>query len=177
MVSAIGSYTSIIAALEAETVRERRGISGAPPERPRNLYTALAYYDEDFVDYRYYDHRPAQSDIAALPDFFAPKRINRVIVTGPYNYSAAWNLTAKGWRIVKEPAWGEKLGSGELHKPFPITYGDWVNLAEDIKASRPDDAQLWSTVNDRLNAILYETGNIDTAKRWLVEKAGELGIK
>lgn len=60
------------------------------------------------------------------------------------------------------------------HRPYPQTYGDWVNLAEDIKIRDPDSAP---TVNDRLNVICFEEGDVDAAKHWLVDKAHELGIK
>lgn len=64
-------------------------------------------------------------------------------------------------------------GRGAGRRPFPQTYGDWVDLAEDIKAKDPDSAPI---VNDRLNVVCFESGDIDSAKRWLVQKAGELGI-
>ncbi len=78
----------------------------------------------------------------------------------------------------------EKLGMGEMHKrmmgsgvssrPFPETYGDWVSLAEDIKAKMPQEK--WGIVNSTLQLISEEHPNSGEAKRWLVEKAGELGI-
>ena len=67
---------------------------------------------------------------------------------------------------------------------FPRTYGDWVNLAEDIKQKLPDDPVARATVNYNLRVIaseeqavpLVEQGEVDDAKRWLVNKGGELGI-
>lgn len=58
-------------------------------------------------------------------------------------------------------------------RPFPQTYGDWVNLAEDIKAKDPSVAFM---VNAALEDISNETEYADPQKRWLVNKAGELGI-
>lgn len=65
---------------------------------------------------------------------------------------------------------------GGLERPVPQTYGDWVNLAESIKTATPDlDTQY--TTNLHLQEIAIEGPNQDAAKRWLVEKAGELGIR
>lgn len=62
-----------------------------------------------------------------------------------------------------------------IGRPFPKTYGDWVNLAENIKTATPDlDTQY--TANLHLQEIATEGPNQDAAKRWLVEKAGELRI-
>jgi len=70
-------------------------------------------------------------------------------------------------------------------RPFPQTYGDWVNLAESIKQKDPTVSTSWE-VSHALNAILEEERGeaepdadytADDAKRWLVEKAGELGLK
>lgn len=73
----------------------------------------------------------------------------------------------------------------EQKRPFPKTYSDWVDLAEDIKAKYPDDPVMRATANYSLSQILAEeqrsegwsAGAATEAKRWLVEKAGELGIK
>lgn len=75
----------------------------------------------------------------------------------------------------EELAWREKSGFGELHRPFPETYGDWVSLAEDIKQKMPEES--WYIVNELLQTISKEEGPVvDEAKRWLMNKAGELGI-
>ena len=58
--------------------------------------------------------------------------------------------------------------------PSPRVYGDWVNLAEDIKARDPS---LASKVNYNLGLILHDLPGSENAKRWLTRKAGELGIK
>lgn len=59
---------------------------------------------------------------------------------------------------------------------FPKTYGDWVNLAEDIKAKCLDDPVGRSNVNYQLQQIAGETKDVAEAKRWLLQKAAELGI-
>ena len=59
---------------------------------------------------------------------------------------------------------------------FPKTYGDWVNMAENIKEKYPDDTVMIASVNYQLRHISEETEEADEAKRWLVERAGELGI-
>ncbi len=75
-----------------------------------------------------------------------------------------------------ELAWREKSGFGELHRPFPETYGDWVNLAENIKEKMPPES--WNVVNDLLHVISQEEGPVaEEAKRWLMKKAGELRIE
>jgi len=70
------------------------------------------------------------------------------------------------------------------HRPFPRTYGDWVNLAVDIKDRYPDDPVMRASVNHSLSQILAEeehaegwsAGSTAKAKSWLMQKAGELGI-
>ena len=68
-------------------------------------------------------------------------------------------------------------------RPFPQTYGDWVSLAEDIKGRCQGEPATIATVNYQLNTILgaeqgTETpGAAEEAKRWLVNKAAELGLK
>lgn len=86
----------------------------------------------------------------------------------------------------------QRLVSADLEKniprvagkrSFPQTYGDWVDLAEDIKAKDPSP-ETSSQANMMLNTIISEArepgreppGDVDTAKRWLVQKADELGI-
>lgn len=62
----------------------------------------------------------------------------------------------------------------ESPRPFPKTYGDWVNLAEDIKVKTTLYNQ---SVNSKLGIIGgLEEGDVDDAKRWLVGKARELSI-
>ncbi len=78
----------------------------------------------------------------------------------------------------------EKLGMGEMHKrmtggasgrPFPQTYMDWVDLADDIKQKMPPES--WYLVNETLQIISDKEGPVaEEAKRWLTKKAGELGI-
>jgi len=65
----------------------------------------------------------------------------------------------------------------EQLRPFPKTYGDWVDLAENIKERIPDDPATIATVNYQLNTIAVGESGVEEAKRWLLNKAGELGIK
>lgn len=72
---------------------------------------------------------------------------------------------------------GEIKLSGDLievpiKRPFPETFDEWGNLGDDIKKADPD---LAIAVNERVSAIFCET-DVDTAKRWLTEQAGRLGI-
>jgi len=58
-----------------------------------------------------------------------------------------------------------------------FVYGDWVDLAEDIKSKYPDDPVMRASVNYQLQHIAEETEEAEEAKRWLMQKAGELGIR
>ncbi len=71
----------------------------------------------------------------------------------------------------------EALGSvgGEMpDRKFPKTYDGWVELALDIKEKMPPGA--WSIVNNLLQVIEEGGPEAEEAKRWLIAKAGELGI-
>lgn len=81
----------------------------------------------------------------------------------------------------------EPLGIEQI-RLFPKTYGDWVNLAEDIKGKYPDDPIMKATVNFSLQQVALEDEEPTEAreerlkeaqegKRWLMQKAGELDIK
>jgi len=60
-------------------------------------------------------------------------------------------------------------------REFPKTYGDWVNLAEDIKTKNPSSHTKLS-VNICLLSISSNNPDAEEAKRKLMEKARELGI-
>ncbi len=70
-------------------------------------------------------------------------------------------------------------------RPFPKTYGDWVDLSESIKEKYPDDPAMRAAASYQLGIIaregevepVVEEKDVDEAKRWLTRKAGELGIK
>ena len=68
------------------------------------------------------------------------------------------------------------MGSGIPDRPVPQTYMDWVDLAEDIKQKMPPES--WYIINNLLLVISQEEEGpvAEEAKRWLVTKAGELGI-
>lgn len=59
---------------------------------------------------------------------------------------------------------------------FPKTYGDWVNIAEDIKEKLKGDMEAITYVNHLLQDISGNTPQSEEAKRWLTKKAGELGV-
>jgi len=64
---------------------------------------------------------------------------------------------------------------GPMHRRFPQTPGDWEDLGFDIEAKIPSINR--SEVRHHVAvATSNEPGNIDNAKRWLMNKAGELGI-
>lgn len=72
---------------------------------------------------------------------------------------------------------GEKMVEIPLGRPFPQTYGDWVNLAMDIKEKYPGDAFTRAWTNKALQHIADEDELADESKRWLMNKASELGIR
>lgn len=59
-------------------------------------------------------------------------------------------------------------------RPFPETYGDWVNVGMDIKQADPS---LSFMVNAALSDIEGGTEHADEQKRWLADKARELGVE
>ncbi len=71
---------------------------------------------------------------------------------------------------------GERMIEVPLGRPVPQTYGDWVNLAEDIKDKV--DTPEYAEINHHLCVIQGITeGDAEYSKRWLTRIAGELGIK
>ncbi len=67
-----------------------------------------------------------------------------------------------------------KLGEGMIEVPlgrFPTVYGDWVNLAEDIKDRRPD---LALEVNTSLESVMRHDSEM--GKQQLEKIAKEIGI-
>ncbi len=70
----------------------------------------------------------------------------------------------------------EALGERESSsRPFPKTYGDWVDLAMSIKEK---DTTLGNAawVNMALQHISDEDTDAEDSKRWLVDKAKEVGV-
>ncbi len=63
-------------------------------------------------------------------------------------------------------------------RPFPQTDGEWINLSSNIKDKYSEYDPMKSEVNHQLGIVMsLEEGNVDEAKRWLMQKAGELGVK
>jgi rubrerythrin len=73
--------------------------------------------------------------------------------------------------IVKQVSWVSE--SLRLDRPFPQTYNDWADLGIDLGAKDPS---IKDEVYNKLQAIYNGTSEADEAKRWLVRKAGELGV-
>lgn len=63
-------------------------------------------------------------------------------------------------------------------RPFPTTDADWENLGFDIEAKYPGDITLRNEIRLQVAAAKGDekAGDPDEARRWLVRKAGELGI-
>lgn len=68
------------------------------------------------------------------------------------------------------------IGGERTGRQFPQAYTDWITLAEDIKEKLGDDVDARMEVNMQLGHISIEDEDSDNAKRWLVSKAGELGV-
>jgi len=90
--------------------------------------------------------------------------------------SPGWDTGYGYWKQDADGGWIEKLTGTEYNRPLPQTYGDWVDLAEDIKDKLGDNVEARMEVNKQLGYIAADVDNSETAKRWLVDKAGELGI-
>jgi len=75
---------------------------------------------------------------------------------------------------------GERMIEVPLGRPVPQTYGDWVNLGMDIKEKAGiNDFETTAEVNEHLYHIWREDEDPATAqvsKRWLTEKARQMGI-
>lgn len=66
---------------------------------------------------------------------------------------------------------------GLQHRPFPETYSDWVSLGVDIKEKVGiDDFETTTRVNLTLGHIDKDDELAEEAKRWLSNKAAELGL-
>jgi len=65
------------------------------------------------------------------------------------------------------------LPEAELKRPFPQVYDEWADLGIDIGAKDPSITDEVQTV---LTHIYAKTPSADEAKRWLIQKAGELGV-
>lgn len=65
----------------------------------------------------------------------------------------------------------------EPPRPFPRTDTEWEDLGFDIEARLPDYPDVRYSVRDAVAiATGKREGDPDEAKRWLVRKAGELGV-
>ncbi len=90
--------------------------------------------------------------------------------------------TESYWREGPAKDAQEVLGriSEPLDRPFPKTYGDWVDLGMSIKEKAGiSDFETTTLVNRHLINIYDEEqdpGIAQESKRWLTNKAGELGI-
>jgi len=77
---------------------------------------------------------------------------------------------------IRRPLYAEPAS-----RPFPKTYGDWVDLGESIKEKAGiNDFETMAVVNNMLFNIHEEDQDpigAQDAKRWLTEKAQEMGIR
>lgn len=76
--------------------------------------------------------------------------------------------------LIQLESIGEETVYEQPSRTFPQTQGDWINLAADIKEKDPGSIFM---VNAAMCDITEETGFAEEQKRWLMQKAGELGIK
>jgi len=107
----------------------------------------------------------------------------RRIANDEFRHREKLEAMVRGLEVTLETAL--ELAAEEPSCPPPKTYGDWVNLAADIKDRYPDDPVMRATANTALAGILAEEQrsagwspeSAAEGKRWLMEKAGELGIR
>ena len=66
-----------------------------------------------------------------------------------------------------------KMSSGG--RRFPQTYGEWVDLAEEIK-EKDKSPHIWQAVNAALDDIAQDRPIASESQRYLFNKAQELGI-
>ncbi|MBA7701647.1 hypothetical protein ES703_110390 [subsurface metagenome] len=100
-----------------------------------------------------------------------------------------WNIVIRCREIEgrrPEPSFADYAAMEEMGhpigRPFPKTYGDWVNLGMDIKETAGiDDFETTADVNRHLEHIYKEEetdpGVVRESKMWLTRKAGELGVR
>lgn len=97
----------------------------------------------------------------------------------PYPGPGGYKVEILGWPggLLERTFWVKE------ERPFPQTYSDWVDLAEDIKAKYPGDTSadllVKAEVNYHLGCIAEEEENpqaAQEAKRLLAGKAVELGL-
>lgn len=82
-------------------------------------------------------------------------------------------------RLIKVTSAEAAVPTEEVAQLVPKTYGDWVDLAEDIKAKYPDDPVMRANVNYFLQQIAQEAEDsrkAEESRRWFIKIAGELGI-
>lgn len=77
-----------------------------------------------------------------------------------------------GYIVDRLPYISELPGKG-LERPFPQTYDDWADLGIDVGAK---DSSIVDEVQTALTHIYAKTPEAEEAKRFLVNKAGELGV-
>lgn len=78
--------------------------------------------------------------------------------------------------LQMEPMYEATFFPEESHRPFPKTTTEWEDLGYDIEAKLPDIGGRYSIRDAVAIATGKKEGNADEAKRWLVRKAGELGV-
>ena len=65
-----------------------------------------------------------------------------------------------------------------MNRPFPRTDGEWIDLSLNIKEKLTEFDPVRTEVNLHIGVVAgLDEGNEEESKRWLMQKAGELGVK
>ncbi len=135
-----------------------RTISEASLDAKRTMNALYSYFEDNHLVIKIFDKSPDE----------------RVGLTFEPEYTESY------WREGPARQAQEVLGRVSqpltLDRLLPQTYGDWVNLAEDIKSADPE---AWTAgwVNTALQHISEEDEAAEGSKRKLTQRAGELGIR
>lgn len=124
------------------------------------------------------DMAPNEEAVNALKAIAADKDRHYSIVSYLLNVASLSPEEKSEYVERMERALGDGHPSGvSTHRPYPQTDTDWENLGYDIEAKLPDIGEPRYSVRDAVAiATGKREGDADMAKRWLVQKAGELGI-
>lgn len=158
-----------------------RTIAEAVNEAQYSMDTKYTHFAGDHLVIKIFDKSPAErSGITHTPEYTESYWVSELAGglerEPPGTRLVGYGTTQIAVRPGETPQQaafrlGKQWGTGRL---FPETYSDWVDLALSIKERMPEGA--WGIVNNLLQVIAEGGPEAEEAKRWLVKKAGELGI-
>ncbi len=136
-------------------------IVGAAIDARRTVDTQFEEFGDASLAIKVYNEEPDQRSGLAQPEYTESYRVG-----SPFRQSVEKTLDR-----ISQPL------TLKEDRTVPKTYGDWVSLGSDIKEKAGiDDFGTTTQVNTALQHIYDEGEKAEQSKRWLIEKAGELGI-